>query len=123
VEDRVAIQELVARCNRALDGQDAEAWADCFTDDGSWEDGDRRVEGRAALRAFARDFSLRGTCHWVNNLIVEVDGDDATLVCDHLLVQAREGGSEILLAGTHDDRLRRADGRWRFASRRLEVRR
>lgn len=122
--DKLEIRELVARYDQAIDGGDAEAWAACFTEDGSW-DGPIHVEGRKALLAFARglatnpDFApLRGSRHFVANFLVEGDGDEARLRCDNLMLMPREGGVAGLAVADYDDRLRRVDGRWLFSSRR-----
>ena len=126
-EDRLEIRELVARYDRAIDGGDAEGWAACFTEDGVW-DGSIRVEGREALLAFARrlpvdpDFAaFRGARHFVANFLIEGAGDEARLRCDNLMLQPRAGGVAALVAADYDDRLRRVDGRWLFATRRTRV--
>ena len=126
--DRLEIQELVARYDRAIDGGDAEAWIECFTEDGVW-DGGIRVEGRAALLAFARGLptdlgfaAFRGARHFVTNFLIDGDGDgQARLRCDNLMLQPRAGGVAALVGADYDDRLRRVDGRWLFVSRRTRV--
>jgi len=123
-DDRLEIRDLVARYDRAIDSGNAEAWAACFTEDGSW-DGGIRVDGREALLAFARSLptdaafaALRGARHFVANHLVEETGpDEARLLCDNLMLQPREGGVAAILAADYDDRLRRVDGRWLFSSR------
>ncbi len=128
-EDRLEIRELVARYDHAIDSGDAEGWIECFTEDGVW-DGGPRVEGRAALLAFARslptdpDFAVfRGARHFVTNFLIDGDGDgdEARLRCDNLMLRPRAGGVEALAGADYDDRLRRVDGRWLFASRRTRM--
>lgn len=124
-EDKLEIQELVARYDRAVDTGDAEAWALCFTEDGSW-DGGIRVEGREALAEFVRGLPenpvfapFRGARHFVANVLVEETAPgEARLRCDNLMLQPREGGPAALAAADYDDLLRRVDGRWLFAARR-----
>ena len=122
-EDRLEIRELVARYDHAIDSGDAAGWIECFTEDGVW-DGGSRVEGRAALLAFARrlptdpDFAaFRGARHFVTNFLIDGDGDEARLRCDNLLLRPRADGVEALAGADYDDRLRRVDGRWLFALR------
>ena len=55
VEDHIAIRELAARYNRAFDYGNAEAWAACFTEDGSFEmAGKKLAAGHADLLAFGQ---------------------------------------------------------------------
>ncbi len=117
LEDRFAIQDLVARYNTAIDSGDAETWASMFTPDGTFESGGRVHQGTDALTTFARGFAerLAGSRHWNNNMIVEGDGDEATLRCYLLLMRA----GQVVTSAQYQDTLRRVDGQWRFASRRV----
>ena len=49
IEDELEIMGLLARYNHAIDGRDAEAWADTFTEDGLFEGSRDTVKGRAKL--------------------------------------------------------------------------
>jgi uncharacterized protein (TIGR02246 family) len=111
-DDRLAIRELVALYDRAIDDGDAAAWAACFTEDGVWDAGAVKVEGRDALEAF------RGARHACANFDVEGDGDEARLRCDNLMLRPGDAGVTAFWAADYDDRVRRVDGRWLFASRR-----
>ncbi|MCK9487784.1 MAG: nuclear transport factor 2 family protein [Dehalococcoidia bacterium] len=115
--DRLDIQDLAARYNTAIDSGDARAWAATFTSDGTFESGGHTHQGTDALAAFATGFAERmaGTRHWNNNLIIQGDGDQATLRCYLMLVR----GPEVITSARYEDTLRRVDGEWRFASRRV----
>lgn len=117
IEDRVAIQDLVARYNHAIDLGAAEDWAATFTSDGTFESRGEVHAGADALLAFARGFKERmaGARHWNNNLLIEGDGDEARATC---YLQLWRGG-ELISKGTYVDTLRRLDGAWRFTSRRV----
>lgn len=117
LEDRLAIQDLAARYNVAIDSGDAEAWAATFTPDGSFESGGRTHQGTEALTAFAKGFAERmaGARHWNNNILVEGEGDQASLHCYLLLMR----GGQVVTSARYEDTLRRVDGRWLFASRRV----
>lgn len=124
-DDRLAIRELVALYDRAIDDGDAAAWAACFTEDGVWDAGAVKVEGRDALEAFARGLpgdpafaAFRGARHACANFDVEGDGDEARLRCDNLMLRPGDAGVTAFWAADYDDRVRRVDGRWLFASRR-----
>lgn len=120
VADRLDIHELLARHNHAIDSGDAGAWAATFTTDGTFNSGGRTLAGTEALKAFAADFATRlpGSRHWIDNLVVEGEGDEATARC-YLQLLKTGGGEPVALVATarYEDTLRRIAGVWRFASR------
>jgi uncharacterized protein (TIGR02246 family) len=127
--DRVEIEDLIARYNKAIDSGDAEAWADTFTPDGEFHGvvGDffGRDELVAFLKAYATEEQFRDFAtarHWATNIVVEGDGDDATLFC-HLMMVAPtdDGGGRISFIGHYEDELRRINGRWLFTKRFVKV--
>lgn len=79
-EDVLAIRELTARYNHAIDSGRAEEWAATFTEDGVFEpSAGGRFEGREALAGFARAFAARFRVrHCTTDAVVEVDGNRAT---------------------------------------------
>ena len=128
--DQLAIQALVTRYNRAIDHGDVDGWVACFTDDGVFEGVVGRYTGREALRGFADDLShgplgepFRPMRHWTTNFLIDYDGgpDAARMRADHLLFRQREGAAEPIVMAVYRDRLRRADGAWRFAERVVEL--
>ena len=117
VEDRPAIQELIARYNHAIDGGDPDGWAATFAPDGTFESRGEVHAGTEQLATFARGFQQRlpGARHWNNNLVIDGDGDQATTTC--YLQLWREG--QLASEGRYVDTLRKIDGQWRFASRKV----
>ena len=125
--DKIEIQELVARYNRAIDGGNPDEWADTFTADGVFEGlvvGS--FSGRDELLGFAQEFwrdpkyqEWWGAQHWTTNMIIEGDGDKATLFAYHIMFTPDgQGATPALLAG-YQDELSRVDGRWRFSKRKV----
>lgn len=123
LEDRVAIQDLVAEYCRAIDDRDLEAFVGCFTADGvlRHRDGVMRLEGRATLREYyARRFREYGvTFHYPHAHVVTFDGPD--LAHGWVSAHAEMGlhGEGWLAALRYSDQYRRVDGRWLFAEREL----
>jgi uncharacterized protein (TIGR02246 family) len=125
--DWVAVNELVARYNRAIDTGDVEGWVGTFAPDGVFDGVIGRFEGEEALRRLATDYwttpayePWRGCQHWVNNVVVESLGgtpERARLRCDHAMIKAEAGGARVVLLAAYDDELVRLDGGWRFARR------
>lgn len=119
VENILAIQQLYASYNHAIDFGDAEGWADCFTADATFDAQPvGPLKGRDALVGFARNYSqnVRGR-HWTNNLVLEETPGGARGTCYLILFRLGEGGAAPWITGIYRDELtREADG-WRFTSR------
>jgi hypothetical protein len=60
----------------------------------------------------------RGCCHFFGPPVVTVDGDTAQAVCQSTVLVRREaGGYQVMRAGVHLIRLRRAEHGWQIVSR------
>lgn len=115
IVDIIAIEQLAARYNHALDGGDGDGVAATFVADGSLEPAGREpIRGHEALRALARGGDGRGR-HHISNMVIDVDGDTATMRAYLQFVRDRE----IHTSGMYADTLRRVDGEWRFVVRRF----
>lgn len=119
VEDQLAIQQLYARYNHAIDSGSAAEWAACFTPDGVFNSGQGVFTGTDQLSAFATGFfnSLKTPRHWTNNLVVEADGAGAKGKCYLLLYVIQEGKPNILANAIYKDTLTKSGGDWKFTSR------
>ncbi len=130
-QETADIQQLYARQMQAIDAGEAEAWAQTFAPEGTFSSPSygRTYTGRQELRgfaeAFARSAAKAGATrrHWTNALLLERDGQGGvTARCYALILASRTGAPvEIERCVVLHDRLERADGGWRFTSRRVEV--
>ncbi len=117
------INDLFVRYTTALDAGDVETIVGCFTDDGALESpAVGTYSGRDGIRAFAERFARfreRGSQlrHFISNLAVRVEGDEAHATCYLLNVITREGRTELMPPGRYDCRLARVDGQWLFRHR------
>ena len=81
--EKAAIAELIARYNFAIDHNDFQGWADCFTPDGVFDGMIGRFAAHSELDRFTAEVkrltadtpNLR---HYVTNIMTEVDGDSAS---------------------------------------------
>ena len=132
--DRAEIADLMARYLFAMDYHDADAYAECFTEDGVLDYAMGTLEVREAIRAEARAFKdkiaevfkdwqgnpakLR---HLVQHKAIRIDGDRAWNT--GLWWEMTNGGPEGSLAtpsfGTYEDELVRVGGRWLFRRRKI----
>lgn len=120
IEDMLAIQQLYARYNHAIDSGDAAGWAGCFTAEGTFTSGaSGSFAGTEQLTNFAQGFASRLKArHWTNNLVLEAEGDGARGTCYLMLLRLQEGApASVLTTGIYRDNLVREGVAWKFASR------
>jgi hypothetical protein len=126
-EDKIEIQELIMRYNRAIDGRDPDGWVETFTPDGVFES--LRVgtfRGEDELRKMAHDFwtepeyeEWRGGQHWTSMPIIEGDGERAEVFCYHIMFMPRDEDFVGVIMAAHDDEVVKWQGSWRFRRRRV----
>ena len=126
VEARFAIADVVHGYARAIRRDMPEDAAALFTEDGWFEirDGhpskfDHTVRTRLEGRQRVLDYLLpnKGKPHpvpLIHNLMIEVTGETAT---GSAVMEAQVLGTEHKVFGEYQDRFRREEGVWRFASR------
>lgn len=120
-EDTVAIQQLVARYNFAIDSGDGESFAECFVPDGrfTWSGADV-VQGGPALAQFGSSLTRLGIIrHVVTSCLLEGEGDrvSSRAYCQVFAIDG-DGRSYVLSQGVYHDSLVQVDGAWRFEERR-----
>ena len=128
--DEREIIALTARYNWALDiAHDPEAVAGTFTRDGLFQAGSGAGgRGRDELVAYFRGSAerLRAAAgspirHWLDNHVVDVEKDEASHSCYILFIAVDGPSPRLHRSGVYYDRLRRTDGRWLFAERRVVI--
>ena len=126
--DRVEIEGLVARYNKAIDTGDAESWAATFTKDGEFHGIVGDFTGTDELAAFVRAYAseeqfaeFASAQHWVTNIVLDGDSDHAEMFAHLMMVAPQPDGGRIILVGHYEDTLTRVDGHWLFAKRVVRV--
>ncbi|MCP3913452.1 MAG: nuclear transport factor 2 family protein [Actinomycetia bacterium] len=129
IADERACERLVTQYTHLVDFGDAPAIAELFTTDGVWRTSEFSMDGQDEIRAgFERrqGVSRRQSRHVCTNILIDVDGDEATGLC--YLVNYRHdspsGTAEKpapadvpkFVGEYHDRFVRTADG-WLFADR------
>ncbi|MCC0093635.1 nuclear transport factor 2 family protein [Streptomyces flavotricini] len=122
-----ACERLIVEFVRRLDLGEPGSVADLFTPDGSWAwpAGDRRVEGRTALRDYfggrPADRLSRRMC---TNVLVTVASADEATATSYFVTYRVDGYSEGIAAprppvqvGHYEDTFRKVDGTWLLATR------
>jgi hypothetical protein len=121
IEDIEATRELLHRYCHYADAADTDGWLPLYVEDGWLEMGMQlpRMTGREALRQFASARQPGANIHLSSNAVISVEGDEASVV-SYVVVIGPQENPAVRLAGRYEDRLRRVEGRWRFASRKLD---
>lgn len=120
LEDQLAIRELVARYNYAIDEGRPEEWVATFVPDGTFESAALGSHtGADALLAFATGYIAAVTGrHCTTDFVVDVDGDDARSRC-YLIAVNNSTAPTVSTTAVYDDVLRRTPEGWRFVHRKV----
>lgn len=125
LEDKFAIEELIARYNQSLDGGDYPTWVACWADDAILDGIGQYLTGKGQIQAFADKYEgairskIQGLKHYTVNILSTVDGDKATSSSYLQLVNTTEKGVQIRFTGRYEDELKRINNKWQFARRKL----
>lgn len=123
--DKLAIEELIARYNHAIDALQMDAWLDCWTDDAVFDGIGKYLVGKAAIKEFADSYGQKyapkmpGGRHFTTNIASTIVGDRATSRSYLQLWSTRANGAQIAYTGVYEDVLVKQDGLWRFAGRKM----
>ena len=135
IEDRLAILEVIASYSYSYDGQDADAYAELFTDDAVFEVYAGREkplvhnEGREAIREWARGLHEEmpegyQSRHHQTSTVFEELGPDSARSRTMLLGTRRypgESGPQVSGTGVYHDEWRKTPEGWRFARRAVHM--
>ena len=132
LEDERAIERMIASYGPLVDAGEADATADLWAVDGTYDVEGWPMRSRDDVAAMVRSDAhqgliSRGCSHFLGPVVVTVDGNDAVAVCESALIVAGaseatgEGqatkGFHVYRAGANHFRLRRRDGRWQIVHR------
>ena len=120
-EDRLDIQDLMARYSRAIDFGRWDELPTFFTEDCTLDFGKLMGshQGRDAVRGFANVLAGTGLTmrHYVTNCIIEGGGDRA-IATTYVLAFTGSLGNLMPTTGRYEDELRKVNGRWLLRVRR-----
>ncbi len=120
-----ALRRVVATANDAVLRRDAQAFAGCFVDDGVWDSGRGRHEGRAAIAAGLT--KLLKDHAWISptapQYVFEVDEHAGTGIGRGTVRETskRLSGKIVETVAVNHDQFIRSGGVWRLADRRVEI--
>jgi SnoaL-like domain len=121
VANRLAIGDLTARYNRALEADDLEAWIGTFVQEGVLHGtGGESFSGHRELARFFRE-APPDRIRVTTDAQVDVDGVHARQECRYLTLRpGSDGGGPVVEAvGRYRDVLIYERGRWYFSTREM----
>lgn len=122
VEDQLAITQLLASYGPLVDAGRADEAAALWTEDGSYHVERLAMRTPAHIAAMVRSeehqsYLTGGSVHFLGPAWVQVEGDEATAVCESLMVLHRDGEYRINRGTASHFRLRRTAEGWRISHR------
>ena len=128
IEDEFAIRNLLAKTALAADEGTLDEYLGFFTEDGVFDVMGAAREGREAMRAGTEGGRTSGnvgpgshTIHVLAASDVQVNGDEATALSSFVFYRDTHETPVANLVGRYHDRLRRTDGGWKLAYRRVQI--
>ena len=124
-EDKVEIQQLLARYAWTFDTGDIEGFVACFAEDAIlcedvFEEADRWV-GRQAIRSMAEHFfahpSFPGRQHHASQVLIEGDTQRCRVRAFCFVITGQDQPCSVVFSGHYDDVVGKIDGRWLFQER------
>lgn len=123
-EDRVAINDVLARYADGVNQRDGALWASSWDEQGEWFlFGPDTVKGRTAIVAAWHE-AMAGfpfVVMMVSQGAVVIDGDHATGRSYSSEVARTADGKRLRVQGCYEDRYRRRNGVWGFAYRKFAM--
>ncbi|MGE2723867.1 nuclear transport factor 2 family protein [Mycolicibacterium pulveris] len=122
VEDERAIERIIASYGPLVDAGEAEGAAGLWAVDGAYDVEGWPMRSRADVAAMVASDAHhglieRGCAHFLGPAVVTVHGDEATAVCESLVVTRRDDGYAVWRAAANHFRLNRIGGRWQITHR------
>jgi len=125
IEDKINIQELIAKYNVALDNKNIDEWTNTWTDDGVWSTPFGEAKGKTELKNMINQVTnefASGKRHLSTNIIIEDAPNNMTTAKSYLIVTEAKKNPEVVASGAYIDTLKKdANSKWKFVQRRLEI--
>jgi hypothetical protein len=113
VKDELAVQQVIARLNHALDEGDYTAYGNMFASDGVFVSGFGNAVGPAQVKAALEKVApfITNKRHVAGNLVINGNGTEA-IVTSYLIVFERKTELKYVGSAINRDTLRKVGGRW-----------
>ncbi len=117
-DDTLAILQLYARYNTAIDTGDGKTFGDCFVPEGVFDPGNGRIEGPEAIGEFGIQTHKAMPLMRHNATNILIDGDGSAATGSAFLIGYLAGAEfKVFVTGRYVDTLAKTEGGWRFVER------
>ncbi len=127
VNDKIIIQELIAKYNIAIDNKNIDEWTNTWTDDGILTTTFGEAKGKTELKNMVNQITnefASGKRHVSTNIIIE-DASSANGMASaksYLTVIEAKKTPEVVATGVYSDSLKKdGSGKWKFFQRKLDI--
>jgi hypothetical protein len=122
LEDERAIGQMIASYGPLVDAGAADAAAELWATDGTYDVEGWEMRSRDDVRAmvlseFHQQLIGAGSCHFYGPAVVTVDGDEAVALCQSILLKRDADTPDSYLAWRSGANYFRIDGRWQIVAR------
>lgn len=119
-QDYMEIEQLYAQYNWAIDSGEADAWADTFVEDGTFNSFTGREQLKGFIDRWVNDMNGLSRRHWNSNLRITGDGKTAQGKVYLLLIDTSVQPPAIITSASYSDELVKTSEGWRFTKRQTQ---
>jgi ketosteroid isomerase-like protein len=126
-EDKIFIEELIAKYNLALDNSNIDEWINTWLDDGIWTTTFGEAKGKTELKNMANQITnefANGKRHVSTNIVIEDTSTNSSMASaiSYLTVIDAQNRPEVIATGVYNDTLKKdGSGKWKFFQRKLDI--
>ena len=125
MNDKMVIQELIAKYNLAIDNKNIDEWTSTWTDDGIWTTTFGEAKGKTELKNMVNQITSEfasGKRHVSTNIVIEAATNGMAIAKSYLTVIEAQRSPEVVATGIYSDTLKKdASGKWKFLQRKLDI--
>ena len=127
IEDKIFIEELIARYNFAIDTKNVDEWTSTWTDDGIWTAPFGEAKGKTELKNMVNQITnefASGKRHVSTNILIDDSSTNNGMAntSSYLTVIEAQKSPEVVATGIYSDTLKKdGSGKWKFFQRKLDI--
>jgi len=125
IDDKIVIQELIAKYNLAIDNKSIDEWINTWTDEGVWTTTFGEAKGKTELNNMINQITnefANGKRHLSTTIIIEDAQNNMASAKSYLTVIEAHNSPEVVATGVYSDTLKKdGSGKWKFFQRKLDI--
>lgn len=129
MDDKIVIQELIAKYNLDIDNKNIDEWINTWIDDGIWTTTFGEAKGKIELKNMVNQITnefASGKRHVSTNIVIEdassSSSNSMASAKSYLTVIEAHKTPEVVATGVYSDTLKKvSNGKWKFFQRKLDI--